>query len=98
MEYLSVRELSTSSKGVWKKLDKEGEVVITNNGRPTAIMISVNAQGFDETAAMIRQARCMRLLNSIWEEAEQRGPLSDEEIEAEIQAARKKSKAKSRCR
>jgi hypothetical protein len=30
----------------------------------------------------------MRLLNRIWTEAEERGPLTDAEIEAEIKAAR----------
>jgi antitoxin (DNA-binding transcriptional repressor) of toxin-antitoxin stability system len=88
MEYVSVRDLSASPKKMWEKLDREGEVAITDNGRPAAIMISITAQGFDETARMIRQARSMRLLNSIWAEAEERGILSDAEIEKEIQSAR----------
>lgn len=89
MEFLSVRDLTASPKSAWDKLAQEGEVAITNNGKPTAIMISVNENEFDETIQAIRQAKFMRLLNNIWNEAEQRGPISNEEIEAEIQAARK---------
>jgi hypothetical protein len=88
MEFLSVRELTTAPKETWEKLRRDGEIAITNNGKPTAIMLDVTGQGFDETLALVRQAKTMRLLNSIWAEAAERGPLSDGEIEAEIQAAR----------
>jgi hypothetical protein len=88
MEFLSVRELTAAPKETWEKLRRDGEIAITNNGKPTAIMLDVTAQGFDETLALVRQAKTMRLLNSIWAEAAERGPLSDGEIEAEIQAAR----------
>jgi prevent-host-death family protein len=88
MEFLTVRELTTSSRETWEKLAKDGEVVITSNGKPTAIMVSVSDYGFDETVRLIRQARAMRLLNRIWTEAEERGSLSEAEIEAELQAAR----------
>jgi PHD/YefM family antitoxin component YafN of YafNO toxin-antitoxin module len=88
MEFLSVRELTTSLREVWEKLARDGEVAITNNGKPAAIMLNVAEYGFDETLRLIRQAKAMRLLNSIWAEAEERGPVTDEEIEAEIKAAR----------
>jgi hypothetical protein len=88
MEFLTVRELTSAPREVWEKLNRDGEIAITNNGKPTAIMLSVLDQGFDETLRIIRQAKSMRLLNSIWAEADERGPLSDKEIEEEIQAAR----------
>jgi hypothetical protein len=88
MDFLTVRELASSSKEVWKRLKKEEELVITNNGVPQAIMVNIDGAGFEETFRSIRQAKAMRLLNSIWDEAAERGPLSDEEIEAEIVAAR----------
>jgi hypothetical protein len=88
MEFLTVRELTASPREAWEKLARDGEVAITNNGKPGAIMVSVSEYGFDETVRLIRQAKAMRLLNHIWAEAEERGPLSDTEIEAEIGAAR----------
>jgi antitoxin (DNA-binding transcriptional repressor) of toxin-antitoxin stability system len=88
MEFLSVRELTTTPRETWEKLRLEGEIAITNNGKPTAILVSIAEAGFDETVRSIRQAKSMRLLNSIWAEAEERGPLTGAEIDAEIQAAR----------
>jgi len=32
MDFLSVRELRASSKNIWRKLSKDGKMVITNNG------------------------------------------------------------------
>jgi prevent-host-death family protein len=90
MEFLSVRELTASPREAWEKLARDGEVAITNNGKPAAIMVSVSDYGFDETVRLIRQAKSMRLLNRIWAEAEERGPLTGEEIETEIRAARTK--------
>jgi PHD/YefM family antitoxin component YafN of YafNO toxin-antitoxin module len=88
MEFLTVRELTASPREAWEKLARDGEVAITNNGKPAAIMLSLSDYGFDETVRLIRQAKAMRLLNRIWTEAEARGPLTDAEIEAEIRAAR----------
>jgi hypothetical protein len=88
MDFLTVRELTTSPREAWKKLAREGEIAITNQGKPTAIMLNVADGSFDETVRFIRQARFMRLLNNVWEEASERGPLSDSEIEAEITGAR----------
>jgi prevent-host-death family protein len=88
MEFLTVRELTASPREAWEKLARDGEVAITNNGKPAAILVGVSDYGFDETVRLIRQAKAMRLLNCIWAEAEERGPVSAEEIEAEIRAAR----------
>jgi PHD/YefM family antitoxin component YafN of YafNO toxin-antitoxin module len=88
MEFLTIRELTASSRKVWEKLTRDGEVGIISNGKPAAIMLSVADYGFDETVRLIHQAKAMRLLNRIWTEAEERGPLTDTEIEAEIRAAR----------
>jgi prevent-host-death family protein len=88
MKFLTVRELTASPRDAWEKLARDGEVAITNNGKPAAIMVGVSDYGFDETVRLIRQAKSMRLLNRIWAEAEERGPATDEEIEVEIRVAR----------
>ena len=87
MEFLSVRDFG-SMKNVWQRLEKSGELVVTNNGKPTAILVDIDGDNFEETLATIRQAKAMRLLNSIRSEAAERGFLSDAEIEIEINAAR----------
>jgi len=88
MEFLNVREFRTYPRRVWEKLAKQGEIVVTNNGKPTALMLNIENGEYDELARAVRQARAMIALNSIRAEAAQRGFLSDEEIEAEIKAHR----------
>ena len=88
MKFVSVRELASAPKETWEKLRQDSEIAITNNGRPTAILVNIDDAGFEETLNSIRQVESMRLLNSIWQEAAERGPLTEAEIEAEIQTAR----------
>jgi antitoxin (DNA-binding transcriptional repressor) of toxin-antitoxin stability system len=42
MKFLSVRDLRGKSAEMWKKLPAEGEMVITGNGRPIAILAAIN--------------------------------------------------------
>jgi PHD/YefM family antitoxin component YafN of YafNO toxin-antitoxin module len=93
MEFLSVKELTARPKRTWEILAKEGEIAITNNGRPKAIMVEVDETGFEETLRSIRQAKAMRLLESIWDETRGKGALTDEEIAEEIARARKEKHA-----
>jgi len=92
MEFLNVREFRTYPKRVWEKLAKQGEIVVTNNGRPTALMLNIENGDYDDLARAIRQARAMIALNSIRAEAAERGFLSDEEIEAEIEEYRREKR------
>jgi len=92
MEFLTVRDFRTSPKSVWEKLSQNSEVVVTNNGKPTALMLNIENGKFDELLRAVRQAKAMIALNSIREEAAERGFLSEEEIEAEIQAYRKEKR------
>jgi len=92
MEFLTVRDFRTSSKSVWNKLAQNGEIVVTNNGKPTALMLNIENGNFDELSRAVRQAKAMIALNSIREEAAERGFLSDDEIEAEIRAYRKEKR------
>ena len=47
MNFYSVRDLRTESKNVWDNLSMGGEVVITNNGKPSALMIDIPEGSFD---------------------------------------------------
>ena len=94
MEFLNVREFRTYPKRVWVKLAEQGEIVVTNNGKPTALMLNIENGDYDDLARAVRQARAMIALNSIRAEAAERGFLSDEEIEAEIKAYRQEKRDK----
>ena len=88
MNFYSVRDLRTESKNVWENLSAGGQVVITKNGKPSALMIDIPEGSFDEIVQAVRQAKAMIAFNNMRRKAATSGFMSDEEIEAEISAAR----------
>ena len=88
MNFYSVRDLRTDSKRMWAELESGDEIVLTNNGKPSALMISIPEGGFDEAVQAVRQARAMIALNSMRKRAAREGCLSDGEINAIIAEAR----------
>jgi len=88
MDFLSVREFRASSRNIWLKLSEDGKMVITNNGKPTALLLDISNEDLEETLLTLRQVRATRLFNRMRADAERRGFMSEEEIETEIQAAR----------
>lgn len=88
MNFYTVRDLRNTPKNIWDNLSSDGEVIITNNGKPTAIMINIADGSFEETIKAIRQAKAMIAFNSMRQKASMSGYMTDEEIEAEISAAR----------
>ncbi|MCM1330374.1 MAG: type II toxin-antitoxin system Phd/YefM family antitoxin [Ruminococcus sp.] len=89
MNFYSVRDLRNTPKSIWDNLSADGEVVITNNGKPAALMIDITDGGFEETVRAVRQAKAMLAFNSMRQKAAANGYMSDEEIENEISAARR---------
>ncbi len=89
MNFYTVRELRTTPKSLWDTLEQGKEVVITNNGKPTALMIDISGGDLEETIKAIRQQKALQAFNSMRMKASKAGYMTDEEIEAEIMAARK---------
>ena len=94
MKFISVRDLRGKSAEVWKKLPREREVVVTNNGRPIAILSTVNESNLEESLSAIRQARAAEAVMSLQRRSVEQGTdgISMEEIDTEIRAVREKRK------
>lgn len=89
MNFYTVRDLRTTPKSIWENLAVDGEAVITNNGRPMALLLDIADGNFEETLKAVRQAKAAIAFNSMRSKAAAEGYMSDEEIEAEIAAARR---------
>ena len=89
MKFYTVRDLRLTPKIIWENLSSDGEVVITNNGKPTAIMLDIGDGSFEETLKAVRQAKAMIAFNDMRLKASEKGYMSESEIEEEIAAARK---------
>jgi len=94
MKFLSVRDLKTKSTQVWKDLSEQKEMVVTSNGRPIALLSSINENNLEQILTAFRRARSTNALASIQYDSIQKGtdviPL--DEINAEIRAVRSKRK------
>lgn len=88
MNFYSVRDLRTDSKSMWADLTSGDEVVLTNNGKPSALIIDIPEGSFDEIVQAVRQAKAMIALNSARRRAARVGFMSDDEIESVIAEAR----------
>ena len=92
MNFYSVRDLRTTPKSIWNNLSEDGEVIITNNGKPTAILLDISNGSFEETLKAVRQAKAMIAFNSMKSKATEKGFMSDEDIEKEIAAVRSEAR------
>lgn len=88
MNFYSVRDLRTDSKRMWADLTSGDEVILTNNGKPSALVIDIPEGSFDEIVQSVRQAKAMIALSNIRTKAAETGFLSDDEIESLIDEAR----------
>jgi antitoxin (DNA-binding transcriptional repressor) of toxin-antitoxin stability system len=92
MKFVSVRDLRSKSAQLWKELPEEREMVITNNGRPIAILSAISESNLEESLAAFRQARAVKAVASLQRRSVKQGTdrISMDEINAEIKAIRKK--------
>lgn len=96
MKFVSVRDLRSRSAEVWRELGQEHELVVTSNGRPVALLSSVDDELLEETLTALRRARAVAAVQEMQRRSQASGldRLSGEEIEAEIEASRRQRRSK----
>jgi prevent-host-death family protein len=94
MKFITVRDLRTTPAQVWKELPREQEIVITNNGKPIALLTPLSDADMEDTVAAVRRARAVTALKKIRNLAVKTGRsnMTAEEINREIQEYRKSAK------
>ena len=91
MRFVTVRELRSRSAEVWQRLADEGEVVLTSNGKPVAILSAVSQENLEESLAAFRRARATAAVEAMQRQsvAANVHRMPRRQIHAEIAAARK---------
>ena len=94
MKFLSVRDLKTKSSQIWKELPGQKEMVVTSNGRPIALLSSIDENNLEQVLKAFRSARATNAVASIQYDSSRKGTdrMSMDEINAEIRAVRNKRK------
>jgi len=57
MDYMPMKALSTERRAVLAKLRRDGELVITNNGQPTILMIDLSGRDILDVAGHFRKPK-----------------------------------------
>ena len=94
MKFLTVRDLRSKSAQIWKELIDEQEMVITNNGRPVAILSAISESNLEKSLNSIRRARIADAISSIQQESirNRTNKITNNEINGEIKEIRKAQK------
>ncbi len=89
MKFITVRDLRTTPAQIWKTLLHEQEMILTNNGKPIALISSIDETNFEETLTMVRRSKMQLAIQKAQRYAVmQNVQLTEAEIESEIQSAR----------
>lgn len=88
MHYLAARDLK-KTRELWQKLADARELVITRDGRPSALMISVSPETVEDTLREVRRALFSAAVGRVRSRAEEEGIPDDAAIAAEIDQSRR---------
>jgi antitoxin (DNA-binding transcriptional repressor) of toxin-antitoxin stability system len=91
MKFITVRDIRTSPAQIWKQLPIEQEMVITNNGKPIALLTPLSDKTLEDTIKAVRKAKAINAVRLMQETSINNGnsQLSYDEIEKEIEESRK---------
>lgn len=96
MKFLSMRDLRMSTTQIKKMLMDDGTIIVTNNGKPAALMLEINESTLESVLTDLRQVRAKRALRELQKESIAKGTseMTMDEIEAEIETARREKRAR----
>ena len=66
MNFYSIHELSANTDAILEDIQSNGEAIITQNGKPIALMVDIPDGYFDEFIQAVRQARSAAAMNEFY--------------------------------
>ena len=98
MKYYSVNEFETNAATIYENVRSDGSVVITSGDKPKFLVLDIGDNDYEKLIEAIRQAKAFANFRSMQRISVENGNslMTDEEIEAEIQAARRERRNRER--
>jgi len=98
MDYVTVRELREKSGDIWRRVEAGEEFVITRNGKPFALLVHTEPSAVEDRLCALRLQAFGRAWDALTQQAQATGAakMTDEEIQAEIDAVRKERRRAAR--
>ncbi len=90
MEFVPYRMLRNQPSELRKKLDEQGELVVTVDGEPLAVMLQIPKGSLEDLVLMLSQVRAQISVAAIRQQARQRGlgNMTVEQADIVVQEAR----------
>ena len=94
MKFVTARDFKRSSPSMWRKLVSERELIITNNGKPIALLTPLNDETLEDTVSAVRRAKAINAMKRMQEISVSLGndKMTLDEINSIINDVRKKNK------
>ncbi len=94
MQFVSMREFTASPKKTQAKLAASRELVVTNNGAPTMLVIDITNKDFLKVLEYLRRQEALDILSEAQTASARSGgdKITMAEIDAEIAACRKEKR------
>ena len=91
VKFVTVRELRGRTSELWDQLERQRELVVTNNGKPVAILSATDPESLERSLHNIRRCRAADAVSGLQRAAARRGldQLTMDEVDEEIQAHRR---------
>ncbi len=71
MEFLSIREFNSAPRATQETLDRDGKLVLTNNGKPMALVFKLDGSNFEVTLAAVQKLEHDRFVTQKLADAEE---------------------------
>ena len=96
MKFVTVRDFRTSPAAIWKKLPSEREMIITNNGKPIALLTPLTDDTMEDTVSAVRRAKAINAVKKMQEISFSLGndKMTLDEINVIIKDVRKKNESR----
>ena len=95
MQFVSMREFTASPKETQAKLAANKELIVTNNGNPSMLVIDIANKDFMRTVDYLRRQEALDILHDIqmFSARNEKDTITMEEIDAEINSYRNEKKS-----
>jgi len=67
MKFVTVRDFRNSPSNIWKNLPFERELIITNNGKPIALLTPLSDETLEDTVSAVRKAKAINAMKKMQE-------------------------------
>jgi len=89
MNFITVSDFRASKTNIWRRLPSERELIVTDNGKPIALLTPLDGETMEDTLSAFRRAKAVTAVKQMQEVSRSLGndKMTSEEVDAVISEA-----------